>query len=353
MAHIKAKKRGKLTYYYVAYTTKIEGKSQKESLYVGRDREAAEIKLREVEIGQIKNTPPIKEKVLNPGSRTLENLVSAYFEYAKGHLSQTTHTRYQYYLRDFVEFAGASMGISKIKLPMVESYKHHQLKSKALRTVRDDIATLSTFFTFLINFGYVDKNPVKDVKLPKLARGTIPDHLTKEEVKTLVRLAESMPDPFYAQRNTVIVETLARTGLRATELCNLKWKDIDFKMRKIFVHEGKGKKSRVVPLSDKLTELLQVFPNGSEHVFTCKKGKPINRNTLRLLFDRLQSKFPSQRRIYCHLLRHTFASLLAQDGVSIYKIQRYMGHSDVSTTTNSYAALSPESLQDDINRVDF
>jgi len=354
MAFIKEKKRGKKYYYYVVFTEKENGKSSRRQLYAGSTRTQAEIKKKEMELGLLTGNLP--EKTLPPSptnQTTLGEHIDSFLSWGQGHLAKTTQANYGYALANFIEIVGSDSRLSTAaSIHTLESYKSNRLKAVTPRTVRDELIILSSFFSYLMRFGIIEKNPMSKVKRPPKKNGAI-DFLSRKEVKALVSLAANNSDPFFASRDSAIIETLVRTGLRATELCGLRSEDVDFKMRKIFVQQGKGGKSRVIPLSDKLAEILKDFPYDSEYVFTSKKGNQFNRHSLQLLFRRLQAKFPGGRRIYAHLLRHTFASLLAQDGVSIYKIQRYMGHSDVRTTTNAYAALSPESLQDDINRVDF
>ena len=142
------------------------------------------------------------------------------------------------------------------------------------------------------------------------------------------------------------------TGLRQGEVLNLTWDNVDLSRRLIHVELAKGGKRRTVPMNDVVAALLQTKASRGAvgPVFTLR-GKPVEKFTLSHMFKAYvrDAKLPDNLR--WHSLRHTHATYLVQAGVPIFSVAKLLGHSDVKVTERHYAALSPENLHDDVNRV--
>jgi len=169
----------------------------------------------------------------------------------------------------------------------------------------------------------------------------IPDVLTQEEQKTLI----SIPNKRYpsGQRNKVLLRLMLDTGLRRSEVINLKWADVDLMTGKIMVRNGKNAKDRSLWIGDDLLEDLRKWRerqarivSGTEYVFTSiSKGKEGNSLGAQYVYDlikRLAGKAGITKAISPHTLRHTFATDLYRETKNIRLVQKALGHSDLGST---------------------
>lgn len=163
----------------------------------------------------------------------------------------------------------------------------------------------------------------------------LPDVLTEEEQKALLR----QPNLRYPTglRNQAMMKLMLDVGLRTSELLNLKTRDIDWMSGKVFVHEGKGKKDRVLWLNEDALEILRKWkekrPVQTELLFTTLKGTPIRSNYLREMVKRYGRKAGLSKGVHPHLLRHSFATDLLRDSKNLRLVQKALGHADISTTS--------------------
>lgn len=163
---------------------------------------------------------------------------------------------------------------------------------------------------------------------------TIPDPLTPEESEALLRI----PNKRYPTglRNLAMIRLMLSVGLRCAEVLNLQIKDIDLNSGKLHVHEGKGKKDRVLWLDAEMLTLIQQWrerrPIQSEYYFTTLKGESLDGRYMRAMMKRYTAKAGIIRKCSPHTLRHTFATNLLRETGNIEIVRRALGHSDVSTT---------------------
>jgi integrase len=181
----------------------------------------------------------------------------------------------------------------------------------------------------------------KNIRIPQ----TLPAYFTKPELEKLLSLI---------RQNWLkeLVIFSVNTGLRQGEVLNLTWDNVDLSRRLIHVELAKGGKRRTVPMNDVVAAMLQTKASRGPvgPVFTLR-GKPIEKFSLSHAFKSYvrDAKLPDNLR--WHSLRHTHATYLVQAGVPIFSVAKLLGHSDVKVTERHYAALSPENLHDDVNRV--
>lgn len=197
---------------------------------------------------------------------------------------------------------------------------------------------------YAVLWDLLESNPLADVKMPKVPETY--HFFEKEEVQALI---ENAKEPL---KSGIII--LVYTGLRRSELFNVRWKDVDLQDNSIRVwpYEGfvpKGKRIRVVPLNPKVWKTLKALKqknDGSELVY-----RPYGSiHTLRKKFKKLVRELGLDGKL--HDLRHTFASHLAMGGVPIPVIQNMLGHTDIKTTMK-YAHLSPNQNHIAINKLPF
>lgn len=216
--------------------------------------------------------------------------------------------------------------------------------------------SLLVFFRWCVEHKYLEKNPVEDIELPKLEK-KLPPKLTKQDALRLLELTFNYPYDykFLRYRNHAIFSTFLFAGLRKHELLHLRFADVDIQNLTLFVHQGKGNKDRVVPISFTLAQTLKRYVEERKRLNkTCPEFfASLNRNLgftnngLKRLVVQLREA--SNIKFTVHKLRHTFATLMLEGGCDIYALSKMMGHSDIKTTT-IYLAASAEHLRSQMTK---
>jgi integrase/recombinase XerC len=211
------------------------------------------------------------------------------------------------------------------------------LKTKKKTTVARKIYAIKSFYIYLLQKGKIAKNPFDAIGTPKVDK-VLPEILTEREMlEFLDRLPE---DTFLHLRNKAIFEFLYATGLRISELTGLKLVDINFDEELVRVL-GKGKKERIVPFHDYAKEILlkylaeakRQFKTSIEYIFLNSKGKKITDRAVEIILQNTYREImQSNKNVYPHLFRHSFATHLLQRGANLRIIQELLGHSSLSTT---------------------
>ncbi|MEM4638218.1 MAG: tyrosine-type recombinase/integrase [Candidatus Woesearchaeota archaeon] len=167
-----------------------------------------------------------------------------------------------------------------------------------------------------------DTTTVPNMKKPK----SIPNILSKQEVLSIISSTINL-------KHRLIIEMLYSTGMRLSELINVKWHDIDFKRNLINIKNGKGGKDRIVMLSKKLKKSLFSFTRDREgYVFISQKGGKYSPATIQKIVQGAAKKAGIKKKVTPHTLRHSFATHLLDKGTDIRYIKDLLGHSDISTT---------------------
>lgn len=165
-------------------------------------------------------------------------------------------------------------------------------------------------------------------------RKTIPSILTAEERRLLLAAPNKKAPCGY--RNFAIITVFLNTGIRISELINLKLADIDWKDGKIYIRQGKGNKDRVLWLNREdraiVKKWLDMRPVFSDYVFCSLKGGPVNDRYIRDFIERYAEQKNIKKRVYPHMLRHTFATDLLENSGNIRLVQKALGHSSLLTT---------------------
>lgn len=178
----------------------------------------------------------------------------------------------------------------------------------------------------------------------------IPEVLTEYEQKQLINVFNTRY--FYPTRNKVMVELFLCTGLRVSEITNLKWKDINLMTGQLKVVQGKNSKDRILWISDDMLEELQIWKTKEfekfgkcELVFCTSSKKPIAQNDVRDMLLTYSKKAKITKRVTPHKLRHTFATELLRATKNIRLVQKALGHSDISITM-IYTHIVDDELED-------
>ncbi|QVK18909.1 tyrosine recombinase XerC [Mycoplasmatota bacterium] len=269
--------------------------------------------------------------------------------------SYHTITNYEIDLRDFYEFLEID-GIEKVSDMTYQlarkylAFLHKRQLSKA--TLARKISSLRTFYKYLQSKKYVEDNPFLMLSLPKKEK-KIPKFFYPKEIQELYNSIDL--NDFLGERNLAIIELLYGSGLRVSELCNLELSHIHFDNKVILV-KGKGNKERIVPMNDYCFEAVVNYINNSRKrllmksksntyvLFLNHRGTKLTVRGVRDILSRLISHTSKISSISPHMLRHTFATHLLNNGADIRSVQELLGHSQLSTT-QIYTHVSKEQLR--------
>jgi len=226
-----------------------------------------------------------------------------------------------------------------------------QLKNPARNTILRKIATLRSFASYLMHKGYLDKNPFKLLPSPKKEK-LLPKFLSVLETDRL--LDTTAQSKHFALRDRALFELMYSSGLRRSEVTNLKIRDIDFFNGLVKVL-GKGRKERLVPVTQTALQALKDYlatrknPQNSEALFLNKNGKPLSGDGLAYIFKNTAIASHLARRVTPHSLRHSFATHLLENGCDLRSLQEMLGHKSLSTT-QVYTHVSLEQLKSVYNQ---
>lgn len=191
------------------------------------------------------------------------------------------------------------------------------------------LAALREFFRFLEMHSYIGKNPAQGLETPKKERGERV-YLRPDEYRSMLAQAGAHPKAY------AILQLFLQTGVRVSELCDLRLSDADFQGRTLRVR-GKGMVERDIELERKgieaLKNYLQTRPQTvDDHVFLNRDGEPLGERGVRKLVRKYKDKAGITKRASPHALRHTFATYKAERGVSPFQLQKWLGHANLNTT---------------------
>lgn len=227
-------------------------------------------------------------------------------------------------------------------------YLHNKKLSK--KTVCRHISTLRTFFKYLIRKQLIKDNPMTLISNPKVDK-TLPKFLYKEELDTILNIPDK--ESVIGIRDSLILELFYSTGIRVSELSSLKIKNINFSEKKILIL-GKGNKERMVLYGNTCDKLLNLYLNKSrpillngeinEYLFINKKKKRLDENTIRLIIKNILKKSGLNIKLSPHVLRHTFATDLLNNGADLRSVQELLGHENLKTT-EIYTHITNERLK--------
>ncbi len=270
-------------------------------------------------------------------------------------LSANTRQAYERDLRLFCKTLGFknSDALVNVSREQITGYMT-QLKEKGLAaaTIARKLAAIKAFYRFMTAEGYMDSNPAevveagtKGIKLPRV--------LSEDEVVRLL----NQPDITTAEgfRDRTMLEVLYATGMRVSELINLTLERVDLNMKYIIAF-GKGSKERIVPLGSVAAEFLQQYlekvrpkltheDRNTNIVFLAFGGHELTRQRFWQIIRAYGRKANINKALTPHILRHSFATHLLDNGADLRSVQELLGHSDISTT-QIYTHLTNKRLRD-------
>lgn len=270
----------------------------------------------------------------------MEELVEVYIENLNNvkHASKNTLASYRRDLRkmaQYFETTGVNR-VDEVTATFLDSYiLYLERNGMSSATVSRSIASIKSFFTYLLRQGMISDNPAENLKPPKIERKA-PEVLTIEEVNRL--LEQPFRNTQKELRDKAMLELLYATGMRVSELITLKLSDVNLSLNYIQCHDTD--KVRIIPIENAAKSALsrylkEVRPNmcgDSEYLFTNCKGEPMSRQGFWKLIKAYAAKAGIDKDITPHMIRHSFASHMVNNGADLRAVQEMLGHSTISTT---------------------
>ena len=261
-------------------------------------------------------------------------------------------------VKDFAEFIHDNKFASKL-VDVKRSKTCHYYVSELVRkgyvakSINRKISSLRTFYNYLLKEGLVDFNyftEVENVKTPK----KLPAFIDETDMMTLLDSIDTTSD--LGNRNRVLLELLYATGMRVSEACSLEVRQINFYNNTIKVN-GKGKKDRIVVLYKDIADKLKFYVNFTRinllsksgnneigNVFINYKGTPLTTRGVRKIINSIIDECALNKHISPHMIRHSFATSLLNNGADLRIVQELLGHENLSTT-QIYTHVSTENMK--------
>ena len=274
----------------------------------------------------------------------LEKQIESYYEDCefRKRLNEKTIKAYTIDLNQYLEF----ITTTEINQKIINEYIHY-LNKKYLKykTIKRKIASVKAFYSYLEYEEIIDYSPFNKIKTkikePKLLPKTIQKDYIDKIIHLLLKDLKNSKTEFQKKislRNITLISVMFSTGIRVSELCNIKLKDIDLLEKKLKIF-GKGSKERILYLGNsnvvQLCQMYLTYNNTckkNEYFFLNKFNKKLSEQTVRILLKKIESELELSTHITPHMFRHTFATTLLEKGVDIRYIQNILGHSSISTT---------------------
>ena len=265
------------------------------------------------------------------------------------------------YLRDFIEWADVRsvthpQHVTQAVLERYQRWLYFYRKKDgeplAIGTQSAKLVPLKSFFKWLTRSGEIPANPAAELELPKKRRSLPKQILTVDEVERVLGGAD-LGKPM-GVRDRTIMEVLYATGMRRMELIGLQLRDIDFDRGVVFIHEGKGRKDRLLPMGERAAYWLRLYLDEVREQFVWDRqdttlflgveGLPLSMARTSDIVGQYVKKAQLGKRGGCHLFRHTMATLMLEGGADLRFIQAMLGHEDISTT-QIYTQVAIKQLQ--------
>ena len=263
-----------------------------------------------------------------------------YLKYEKG-FSDYTIKNYEIDLRNFYNFADKK----PFDIELIRKYLRKLYEDKySNRSISRKVSSLKSYFKYLESEGIIKDNFMRLISNPKVEK-TLPNYLNYEDLEQLLAFPDRSNK--YGLRDALILEMLYSSGIRVSELSNIKLNDINFKERKILIL-GKGNKERYVYYGSKCAELIDKYlkldHGNSPYLLIGKRSDKLNEREIRKIVTETAKKAGISIHVTPHTLRHTYATHMLNDGADLKSVGDLLGHESLSTT-QIYTHVSNERLR--------
>lgn len=292
----------------------------------------------------------------------MNELIERFLQYVYHQHSQSDKTveAYRRDLNQFVEFL-KSQGITDFedvdRLVFLDYLSHIRTLSDGSMaknsTIARKLSTYRSFYKYLNEYIGIPNNPLNSLHSPKTSR-KIPDFLFVSEIQTFLE-SYDLQKPAEL-RDKMLFSLMYACGLRVSEIVSLQWDDVHLDDRFVRI-VGKGDKERIVPFYQGLCSMFQSYrlsywekvAKQTNHVFVSLRGKPMTTRAVQMLMQKHADAIGMGMNVHPHMLRHSFATHLLDNGADIRIVQELLGHSSLSTT-QIYTHLSPQKLLKEYER---
>ena len=270
---------------------------------------------------------------------------------AEKRFSALTVEAYRRDMNQFADFMKTKFEIedlTQVKTTQLKSYIVH-LKEEGLvnRSINRKMSTLRTFYKYCLRENLIEKSPMVGIKALKQPKALV-KFVTENDIN---KVSFGAADDFSSQRDQLLFELLYQTGMRQAELRGLKDADVDKSGMLLKIH-GKRNKDRFVPLSREMVKMIEQYQTMRDATFAEKadrlllndKGEEMSPHYVYNKVHRLLEGVTTLKQKSPHVLRHTFATHLLDEGASLVAIQKLLGHEDLATT-QIYAHNTIEQLK--------
>jgi integrase/recombinase XerC len=289
----------------------------------------------------------------------LDTLIEKFKLYISVEKNLSLHTQRNYLsdlyqFKDFLEREYPKTGIETIDNMIIRSYLGSLYKKNRKSSIARKLASLRTFFKFLLRAGILKENPASIVSTPRLEKH-VPSFLTIDEMFALLNMPDGAKPA--GLRDKAILEILYSSGLRVSELVEMNEDDLDLNLGIIKVM-GKGKKERIVPIGSKAIEALNNYLNNRKRLskyplpsslnpplLLNQRGGRLTTRSVARIINRYIEQCGLLKNISPHSLRHTFATHMLDAGADLRAIQELLGHVSLSTT-QKYTHVSISKLME-------
>lgn len=272
----------------------------------------------------------------------MQDAIDEYFQYllVERGLTKATLEDYRSDLKMFFQYFPDLASTEDLRSSDIYDFAQKEAEAEhSPATIARRVSTLYGFYAFLAREGYID-SPGDKVPRPKQAK-RLPVVMSREDVEALLEAPD--PESPSGSRDKAMLEVMYASGLRVSELCALKLRDVHREAGTVVVNLGKGQKSRVVPISEFALEWLGHYIDGarkenpgkkSPYLFLNLRGEPISRQYFFMSVKRyaLEAGISNAEAISPHTLRHCFATHLLEAGAELRAVQEMLGHAHLSTT---------------------
>ncbi len=272
-----------------------------------------------------------------------------YIKYEKNYSELTIKS----YKRDFEEFNTflKQEEIDIIDAKTIRAYMYYLSSNNTRRSIARKLSSLKSYYKYLRKNELSKENPFETLERQHIKK-RLPEILTMDEISELLSIEISNKEEIN-KRNYLIVRLLFVSGVRVSELTSIKLTDIDLNEKYLKIH-GKGNKDRLVFVDDETIDYVydyisvyrEMFENHNEtsYLFINKFGNKLTDRSVQLILQEMGRRMKTPKDIYPHMLRHSFASSLLEDGADLRSIQELLGHKSLQST-QVYTSLSNQRLQ--------
>ena len=242
------------------------------------------------------------------------------------------------YRRDLQALSGWSVaqGVADVEAIDTEQLRafitaEHR-RGLSAKSLQRRLSACRSYFSWLLKHGHITASPAATLRAPKSPR-KLPQVLDADEASRLVEVPTDVP---LGLRDRALLELFYSSGLRLSELCGLRWHDLDLANGFVTVL-GKGNKQRKVPVGSHARKALQAWREehasaNDAHVFPGRNGGPISQRAVQIRMKLLAQKQGMFKNVHPHMLRHSFASHILESSGDLRGVQELLGHADIATT---------------------